>query len=638
MANFIFQKGETMSAIGQVLMRVGFTDDEVVTISPMKDWQSLNWVYGARVDAENRELIEPQLKGAAEYRNDLCRAERDRRREVDAALAELAADYVSACEAVAEAEGTVESQYDSIKSRSATARQKVPPTKAEREAIADAKAKLKELRLSRKVVKQSAFSRPEVVARLKEIDQQHDKEAKRLYAESPIYWSTKVLTMQACSSFRSGAPPRFRAWGGAIKRRGSDLVRIDSGTMAVQLMKGLSVEDALAGEDTRLRLHVDGKNGVARLRIGSNPDRSPIFATVRFRMDRPFPDRAVIKWVYLDRRVTADTDRWALRFALDRPRETRLPRTPGGIVAVHVGWRKVEGNLRVAVWRGSDGRTGELVIPAEHVVLDQAPRGTRSVRDRNRDELLDRLVEDIDGLEVPEWLAKRRVHMKRWRGRYRLANLLVQWSENRFDGDSDVFDRLVSWMDRDNHLWRYEAGGKKKSRKRRDDAYRCFAKELSERYGRVCVMRADWARMREKELPDEELTQTSSMRDASSLAAVATLEAFLVESFGKDCVVEIDTKHLTADCAACGSREKINRSRVRHQCSGCGATWDQDANAAMNQLARAEAAAESLPSLAAVMSQRLTRNSQPKPLSQRQARFVAARERAREAKQGKELR
>ena len=175
------------------------------------------------------------------------------------------------------------------------------------------------------------------------------------------------------------------------------------GAIGVQLQGGMSVEDALAGEDTQFRITPppascwDPGTGSCKarsrqsreaevwLRIGSD-GRKPIWCKFGLHMQRPLPPGATIMMATVHcRRVGPHFD-WYLTVTLRvddivslKPRVTATR----DAVAVDVGWRVFGEDetyeLRVAYW--SDGTDAPPVVVRERDIRvpgfrDPAPRGT----------------------------------------------------------------------------------------------------------------------------------------------------------------------------------------------------------------------------------------------------------------------
>lgn len=599
-----------------------------------------NYVFRAYPPTRQAKAVDDAMILAHRYRNKLCELELQRRAKLNEMLQQLAPDYLESCDKVTAKEEEYESLCTEIKKASQAAQRKIPPTDEQKEAVKRIREELKELRKANRELKKQAYQREAIVTEIEKVQAEHNAACKVARAESGIYWGTYLTVEDSAKDFGKGPPPRFARWQG-------------NGTIAVQLQNGLAIEDAINSEDTRLQLILKenrekpkhrleerngrlypvpqkpakgkySKFGKVRIRVGSQ-GRNPVFAEFPIRWTRDLPEGSKIKWAYVSRRQVISPNYknayWELRLTVQVPHETR--QTDDSLVAVHVGWRKLSGGgLRVAMWRGSDGKFGELIIPPDRVKYRSMPNGLQSIRDKKFEKVKRVLAKWIDravkrGTAVPEFLTKARETMRLWKSIQRMHDLLLQWRENRFAGDESIFVFLhgrpevpkSGWRKWDKHLWLWERHQQTNIVRWRSNEYRVFARKLAREYGMVCLLQADWAEMREKpDILTDDGSTTSTMRANASLAAVSTLERYVKEAFGSDCLVPVDVKNLTTDCHQCGSRESIGTS-LRHQCSGCGATWDIDKNASRNQLARAMEARKELPSLKSIMQDRLRENS-----------------------------
>lgn len=618
-----------------------------------------NFCFRAYAPTRNAEAVDEALFRAHRYRNQLCELELKRRANLNDLINQLAPDYVAAAQAVEAQEAKCEEITATIKKRSQKAQKRVPATAEEKAELKQARELLKELRKTARELKKDAYARPAVVEQTKLIQEAHQAAHREARGNSGIYWGTYLFVEDSAKTFSKGPPPRFASWRG-------------EGTIGVQLQGGMLLEDAINGKSRifqllldktpardkiRLEKGKDGKmrprpprsrrreyypRGKARIRIGSTEGREPIFAEFPIRWTRDLPAGTKIKWAYVSRRKVATQVYWELRITAEVPHATRQPLAD--CVAVHVGWRKLSGGgLRVAMWRGSDGETGELIIPHRRLTSRDKCSSLQSIRDTKYEKVKRVVAKWVDraarrGQEVPEFLKEARQHMLQWRSIERMHKLLEKWRHERFDGDRVIFEFLHGrmdvkndgWRKWDKHLWLWEAHQRQNLRLWRTDLYRVFAKRLAEKYGFVGLMQCDWASLTTRPDAVETADTTNAMRANASVAAVSTLERFLVEAFGPDCVVKTDSAYLTATCHSCQSKQDV-KGNIRHQCRSCGVTWDLDKNASRNQLARTVEAIEEMPSIQEIMQARIADNDNTEKTS-----VVSARQQLfRKNKQGK---
>src|SRR5690606_613030 len=93
------------------------------------------------------------------------------------------------------------------------------------------------------------------------------------------------------------------------------------------------------------------------------------------------------------------------------------------------------------------------------------------------------------------WLREATASLDRWRSAPRLAGLVLQWRENRFDGDSEIVERMEAWRAQDRHLADWAAAQRRKFERWRLDLYRRFAARLRWRYETATLHRRWSARV-----------------------------------------------------------------------------------------------------------------------------------------------
>lgn len=565
-----------------------------------------NWVYGAKAPDVER-AVSDAIFAAHRYRNRLCELELEKRQRHEELLQRLAPGYVAACEAVGAAEARLAEIRDAIQAERVKQRTKKPEGCGHLIAEATAiKATLKVLRATRKAEKQAAYATPNVIDAMKENAAHHKAACAEAKAASGLYWGTEAIVKQACASFASGAPPRFKRYEG-------------EGQLAVQLQGGLDCADADRSNTLcYLGDAIDHKRRWCYIRIGSD-GRAPVFARVPIVFNRPLP-AGKIKWAYLERRKIASHVRWSIRLTIDC--DTEPDRCRDGEVAIHTGWRMEPSGLRVCTWLGSDGERGCLRLGKNHcddyAKLDEI----KSARDLAFNEMISELREWIKDRDVPEWMAEVRPHLHLWKSPARLAKLYWQWCEDCIDGGEAMLERLNQWRKQDKHRWQNERRLSVRIVRRRNDLFRNFAKQLSDRYGVAVVSPIDAKALTENSEPEElERDNTQAHRHAK-WAAVSTLTQCFREKFPLHCI-DVSGVDITRQCCNCGTLSASTKRKV--QCLECGHTHDVDDNAVANTLARGEAAIKSGALLDLVAAQEDKIAAQAAKLAKMQAANRAAR-------------
>lgn len=380
------------------------------------------------------------------------------------------------------------------------------------------------------------------------------------------------------------------AWQAARKRPGDvKFHRWDgSGRLVVFLIHGLPVAKAW-GDQTQLQLRNGNRPGdvILKFRAHSDENHKPVWLTLPIRMHRPLPEDALIKSVAITRQGVGPDWRWHVFFCLERPNGWRTHETLGkGKVAVDLGWRRVPTGLRVAVWRDETEQTGELVLSEHFLWAMGKVRDLESIRDNLWNETIAALRAWLKTHErLPQWLADLTSQLHLWKRKGRLERLYRFWSEHRFKGDQVGFAIVETWNKRDHHLWEWEAHLRDQTLADRREKYRIFADWLTKRYDEIVLEDFDLRKVAELDKGGGEMWQAA--RRQRQWASVHQLR-LCIESTAKRekvGVTKLKPAYSTVVCAECGSLERWDKAKeIRHTCLACGATWDQDQNAATNLL------------------------------------------------------
>ena len=586
---------------------------------------TINWVYGANAP-DIEQAVSDAIFAAHRYRNKLCELELAKRERHEQLLQRLAPEYVLAFQAVEAVENQLGEARDAIQAERIKQRTKKPEgVKHLQEKATACKAKLRELRATRKAAKQSAYGDVIVKDAMEANQQQHKSDVAQAKSDSGLYWGTEAIVKQACNSFSSGAPPRFNRYEG-------------KGQLAVQLQNGLDCREALE-TDTRLqiivpdelqeRLLMRGKaprsmrSAECLIRIGSE-GRAPIFARVPIKFHRPLPTGR-IKWAYLERRKLANKSKWSVRLTIDVPE--RKPTTELGTVAIHVGWRSEAQGLRVATWKGSDGRYGYLRLSNEHCADYRRLDAVKSKRDIAFNEIRAIFAEWLKVNEHPEWIAEATKYIGKWKNPAKLASIVLRWREDRFVGDS-IFEELDCWRKQDKHRWQHERRLSKRVIRRRTTDYRKFCVQLEHEYHVAVVAQIDAKELTEHSQP-EELKRDPNVRNAK-IAAVSDLLRMIREKFQLRCI-DTEAAGISQECSTCGEKNAVTKRKV--QCCGCNRTYDTDENGVENTLARGYVAIENGALLELRKAKEDKAVKQQEKLAKMQEGNRAARKRKREEEQ-----
>lgn len=434
---------------------------------------------------------------------------------------------------------------------------------------------------------------------------------KNARANCGVYWGTYLLSEDACDVACKDTPmydgvsandPSFRRWSG-------------EGSIGVQIQGGMSLDEACrdstlmrigdavepeAKRRKRERLGIAPRTTPAperfrslHLRIGSNSDRSPMWAVFPMVMHRPLPVGAIIKRATVHKRMIGPREEWSVTITLDvkacKPREE----CGHGAVAVNFGWRVQQDGMRVAFWRAEGEETGhELALSTRTLEGLRKAAGIQAVRDKSFDVIRPVVATWFSDLRergvVPEWARRDAATLHSWKSKERFQQFIRRWSKNRIDGDEECYNAAEAWRYHDFHLWEYERGQAVGSLRNRREIYRCFGAMLARKYGVLVIDDFDIADVAKLPSLGDESEANETSRSNRFVAAVSELRGAVIESFesrgGK--VVRVSAEHKTVTCHACGSVEDFDAARkLSHKCVKCGAVWDQDDNNTRNLLA-----------------------------------------------------
>ncbi len=410
-------------------------------------------------------------------------------------------------------------------------------------------------------------------------------------ARNGLYWGTYLMVEAAFE----------RALG--TSKSALKFVRHDgSGKVSVQLpaTSPLTVEKLLAGTDTRARIVGTGKHREFWIRVGSE-GRAPVWAVAPFSYHRDLPAGALVVWVHLHAKRIATKLKWFVHVVC-KGEETARPLEGGsGTIALDVGWRLLpDGSVRVAAGLNEKGERFELQLPAYLRERDQKVEDLRSIRDKNFNVAKKELKELMQGnTSLPAWFAEALSTLAQWQSPARLAAVVVRWRTERFQGDEALFSYAEAWRKQDKHLYEWECNQRQRVLRQRLEMYRLAALKLA-KYSTVVVekldlrdfaerpkARADASNQRQVALHLEAPAITASRGrrfDAGLSILLGCIKQAVARAGGH--YVEVAPEWTTQTCNACNEREKFDAVELMHTCSHCGATWDQDFNAAANLLKR----------------------------------------------------
>lgn len=540
--------------------------------------------YGCLPPTTGLEAIHDQIWLAHKYRNKLCEIERIRRERTESVLATHSTELVELDKRIAALDDEISKLVTAVKAARVTKRSKSAAPKEEREAIANLKAGRKQLYAERRALRKTLFASTRLKSDLNDINKQANAAIREARSECGLYWGTYLIVEDACKSMRQGAPPDFQRWE-------------PGGTVAVQIQGGMTIEEAFAGKDSRFRLDpipVDAwthpRRGYRRkscqtkawLRVGSDEKKKPIWAVIPVVVHRGFPTDGRIKWVRLKETCDGPLVKWELILSVEFEKEPLpLDLAQHGRVGIDVGWRQQsDGSLRVACWDGDDGNHGELILDAKLIRRFDKVRDLRSIRDKNRDQLIDTLVLWFKSHEVPQAAEEEFSHLHLWKSPKRFHRALKWCRENPFDGAGALVEILEAWAKQERHLYYWEAHQRQRAQGHRREIYRLFAVEMRRKYATVCLENLfipDFA-----ELPAAEDGDTTSQTSRGNRTYVAPGQLLMTLKQSGARIEKVNPAYTSKTCSACGHVNHDLGSESEWICPACLVVHDRDLNAAKN--------------------------------------------------------
>jgi Putative transposase DNA-binding domain len=591
--------------------------------------------FGLLPPTVGADTVRSLIRIAHDHRKRLVEIERERRakqRALEARFGDVAASMVEAKRAeVAREEASRAISVHRARTRS---RSETPEMKA---ALAAAKAEA--------VIARNSLR--EIRKRMREDDSAHAEsdaineaagEAKRaaraaFSAAQSGGWGTYTLVEDAANrsteslSLYDGTDPndpRLPRWSGEGRVGhpqiigGISVATLMSGTHPVLAIKRvpLRVTPGHSGQCPDPRSKRSHRRGYAlRMRIGSDAQHRAIYAEWPMIVHRRIPQNAVIASAVVSLVKCGPRERWTTEMSIRCDDFGRDPCGPG-TVAIDVGWRQVEGGIRVCRWRGDDADSGELILSdsvgsrrrtgrkevEDHGVVAKHGRAhgsvlsqlddaaaLRGLRDTKFDVIRASLKKWLDSqVDPPGWLMESCATLAHWRSPAKMVSLVRSWREHPFDFGAEMLITLEAWCRHDRHLWQWENSQRETALRRRRDEYRIFGAWLTRKYGTVVFEDFDLRRIAVRAPRGEGKAENETARAARHAIATSELRNVVANAFISrgGSVETVDPYHSTHQCHVCGSVEAFDAAAyITHQCKN-GHVWDQDDNAAAVLLAR----------------------------------------------------
>lgn len=558
--------------------------------------------YGlVKNELTDEKKIHEQIYLAHQYYNKLIEIERERREAIRAAQ-DTFPNIKVLKESLEKANEEIDLLFEQI--------QKVKKAARSAEVSNEAKEKMKALRAKRKETyealkaeKQKEKNDPSLIALYEEAEGNARAKRKMARAACNVYWGTYLLIEESVDRVRqtSKEEARFKRF----TRNGRISVQIQGGMKAEEIFapNTLIVIDPvnpLAWEKTTRR---GDRRRLARvpmkMRIGTD-GRAPIWVHFRATIHRPLPKDAEVKRATVVVRHTAHGYVYRLQLTINEPDRPKVKRP--GIIGVDVGWREIDGTLRVAF--GVDDQKNEVELrlntgwlnpkkPVSPVVYDVSKADSiRGFRDKALDAIKAELASG-KSFHLSSELLSQFENMHAWRSPARFQTLYNLWKK-RFDAGEDVtdeerllFSKLDLFLSRDLHLWQYESGLRNQALGYRKNLYRNFAAKLARTYGTVVLEKFDMREVARRDAPDKGTKDPRAPNRNRVLASVSELRMCIKNAVEREggTYLEVPSQNTTRACAYCGSIEDFDQAaKLVHTCGACQKNWDQDANAARNLL------------------------------------------------------
>lgn len=481
----------------------------------------------------------------------------------------IMADETSA--RIAELTAAIEAGREEIRERRKLARKRAVPTGDVTPRIEEWREERKRLIAAQQESKQERHEGRRVeLAALAEATKRRIKRARQAAASMGLFWGSYNDIVQRADAGRKLGDLQFRGFRG-------------QGTVTAQIMGGMAVgvvTEQGGNQFFQIAAETAGQKWrYARMRIGSDAARGPVWLEIPIVFHRELPADGQIKSVSMTRRVVAGWPRWQLNVTCN----VAKPQPKAGMaIAVDIGWRVIEAGVRVAYWQDEAGRSGEVVVQARDLGEFGRVRSLGSICDTMREEFLPGLAAWLGALELPEEWQQEAAHLGQWRSNDRLARLIRWWSDHRLPEDGGWYFGARQWRQKYLHLANWQRSLQDQLVLRIQEQYRVWAAGVARRYGTVVIEHFDLRRVAVVPEPEGEARQ----KDYRQRVSPSTLRAAVRNACQREglAVVELPAEWTTATCHMCGKRCEWDHGELVHRCEHCGAMWDQDANAAANLL------------------------------------------------------
>jgi Putative transposase DNA-binding domain len=427
---------------------------------------------------------------------------------------------------------------------------------------------------------------------LKILEEERARQAKEAQKQSGLYWCNyddvrHAYEVARVRVRRQGLELREHQWNG-------------SGQVSVRFQRGLPVSTVFTRRSRRLQIDPVSEEAwnspirsvrrklartKLRLRVASTePDHLPVWIEIGIVVHRPLPTDGTIRSAALLRKRLGLCWQYRLILTVACPNPPRLRSAERPSVGVDLGWRITSEGLRVAFWADSADCQGTVVIPSGDVSELNKIGPLWSVLDRRFSEARSALFEWRLANEVPDELLPYLTGVAEDQSPQALLEFVNACRTIPAAIDPRMLAQLAEWKQKHTHLWTWAVNLRDQLTRRRMELFRRFAAGLVQKYGIIFVEQFD-LRWLSRKAPAE-IARPSFGGKYRVAAAPGILRRVIENACRRTGVAffRVPSKNTTRACYACGRIEEWDSAKHLFHTCACGATWDQDYNAALQIL------------------------------------------------------
>lgn len=509
-----------------------------------KPCPSKAYVYACKAPTENLDLVEEQIRLKHMYRNKRVEIVLARLAEKDELMRSLSPELADVSQKVKDLDEKIKALCDeqSEANGKSKKRPKDEASKARRAEIKTLKADKTELYDQLKGLRHAFYENENNLSALKVLDDKYivmEKAARSVIKKSGIHWVNYTAVERAIPlDYKVSAikqPPTFVSFGSLRKSKITE--QLHGGWPAKLMVSNPSkavwmtpCEDSDKHYDVHMRICIRNKEWKR--------------TTVRARIHRPLPEGSLVKEVSLVRKKVATHFKWFVQFIVAQETGFKAACAKYGSVDVKFAVKKIDaidgresGGVRVATWEGSDGESGEIVLPeGAYVARRRKVEDLDSIRKQNFNETIEMLMEwkKKNEKDLPEWFVERTRSIHQWKAPARLAALVLEWRKKRMGCDKGMFDNMENWRKQDKHLYEWAANQIIKACSFRKNMFRQAASDLAQKYKKIIVPQLDLGEDKKKSKSDKEKAKRfKGQQWYMFIAAPGELRVILKERFAE---------------------------------------------------------------------------------------------------------